>query len=173
MSRARENADGGVKAGTLAFFGASTAPTGWIKANGAAVSRTSYANLFAAIGTTFGSGDGSTTFNVPDMRGEFPRGLDDGRGVDSGRGIGTAQSAAFESHSHTNQTTTHTGGGDLGPYPFAMNSGYPNNGIGTMSHVISVNEGQRKIPYGQFNINNTGGSETRPRNLAFLACIKF
>ena len=57
---------------------------GWLKANGAAVSRTAYGDLFAKIGTVFGSRDGSTTFNLPDLRGEFIRGWDNGRGVDSG-----------------------------------------------------------------------------------------
>jgi microcystin-dependent protein len=77
--------------GQVAYFAVSSAPTGWLKANGALVSRTTYATLFAAVGTTFGVGDGSTTFALPDMRGEFPRGWDDGRGVDSGRVFGSAQ----------------------------------------------------------------------------------
>ncbi|MCK9131735.1 phage tail protein [Haemophilus influenzae] len=64
--------------GEVAFFARTTPPSGWLKANGAAVSRTTYAALFAAIGTTFGAGDGSSTFNLPDLRGEFVRGLDDG-----------------------------------------------------------------------------------------------
>ncbi|WP_231679148.1 phage tail protein, partial [Ralstonia pseudosolanacearum] len=53
-----------------------------------------YAALYAEIGTTFGAGDGAATFNLPDLRGEFLRGWDDGRGVDSGRGIGTWQSGS-------------------------------------------------------------------------------
>ena len=65
-----------------------TPPTGWLKCNGAAISRTAYAKLFAAIGTVFGAGDGFTTFNLPDLRGEFVRGWDDGRGVDGGRAFG-------------------------------------------------------------------------------------
>lgn len=81
--------------GMVVYFAGQTAPTGWLKANGAAVSRTLYANLFAAIGTTYGAGDGSTTFNLPDMRGEFIRGWDDGRGVDAGRVLGSAQSDAI------------------------------------------------------------------------------
>ncbi|WP_287956581.1 phage tail protein, partial [Snodgrassella sp.] len=67
-------------AGVIQFFTIDWAPTGWLKANGAAVSRTTYANLFAAIGTKFGAGDGKTTFNLPDLRGEFIRAYDDGRG---------------------------------------------------------------------------------------------
>ena len=84
--------------GEVAFFARSTPPSGWLKANGAAVSRTTYAALFAAIGTTFGAGDGRSTFNLPDLRGEFIRGVDDGRNVDSGRGLGTAQGDAIKTH---------------------------------------------------------------------------
>jgi microcystin-dependent protein len=60
--------------GKLWFTG--TAPSGWLLCNGAAVSRTTYASLFAVIGTTFGTGDDSTTFNVPDFRGRVPAGVD-------------------------------------------------------------------------------------------------
>lgn len=55
--------------GTVAMFAGASAPTNWLLCDGSAVSRTTYANLFAAIGTTFGSGNGTTTFNVPDLRG--------------------------------------------------------------------------------------------------------
>ena len=66
-----------VPSGTVFHFAGQTAPAGWLKANGAAVSRTAYADLFAAIGTTYGAGDGRSTFNLPDLRGEFIRGWDD------------------------------------------------------------------------------------------------
>ncbi len=133
--------------GTVIHVAKSTAPTGYLKANGAAVSRTTYATLFAAINTTFGSGDGSTTFNVPDLRGEFIRGLDDGRGVDTGRGIGTAQADDIKNHTHALPMTTSgvgwvTGSGGL-RYDSALSTG------------------------------STGGTETRPRNVALLACIKY
>ena len=75
-------------AGAYGLFFMATAPSGWLKANGQAVSRTTYATLFAAIGTAYGAGDGSTTFNLPDMRGEFARAWDDSRGVDAGRACG-------------------------------------------------------------------------------------
>ncbi|WP_390895807.1 tail fiber protein [Neisseria elongata] len=71
-------------------FAMQSAPTGWLKADGSAVSRTQYPVLFAAIGTTFGVGDGRTTFNLPDLRGEFVRGWGDSRGVDRGRAFGCA-----------------------------------------------------------------------------------
>ncbi len=77
--------------GIVLPFAGATAPTGWLLCQGQTVSRTTYAALFAAIGTAFGVGDGSTTFGLPDMRGEFPRGLDAGRGVDAGRTLGSAQ----------------------------------------------------------------------------------
>jgi microcystin-dependent protein len=64
---------------------------GYLLCDGTAVSRTRYARLFARIGTTWGSGNGSTTFNLPDMRGAFLRGFDNGRGVDAGRTFGTSQ----------------------------------------------------------------------------------
>lgn len=60
--------------GMVGYFGNTTPPTGWLQCNGAAVSRATYAALFAAIGTVYGSGDGSTTFNLPDARGMFLRG---------------------------------------------------------------------------------------------------
>ena len=81
--------------GEVAFFARQSPPSGWLKANGAAVSRTTYDALFAAIGTIFGAGDGRTTFNLPDLRGEFLRGLDDGRNIDGGRRLGTAQGDAI------------------------------------------------------------------------------
>ena len=79
--------------GSVYTFAGATVPTGWLKCNGALLSRTTYASLFAVIGTTYGAGDGSTTFALPDLRGEFVRGVDDGRGVDAGRTLGSAQAA--------------------------------------------------------------------------------
>lgn len=64
-----------VPVGSITMYGGSTAPTGWLLCNGAAVSRTTYANLFTAIGTTWGVGDNSTTFNLPDMREASPYGV--------------------------------------------------------------------------------------------------
>lgn len=104
--------------GAVVSFARSTAPTGWLKANGAAVSRTTYADLFAAIGTTFGAGDGSTTFNLPDLRGEWIRGWDDARGVDASRAFGSFQDGQVLSHSHTATSSTdahtHTFSGTTG-----------------------------------------------------------
>jgi microcystin-dependent protein len=87
--------------GEVCYFARNTAPSGFLKANGALVSRSTYATLFTAMGTTFGIGDGATTFALPDLRGEFLRGWDDSRGVDTGRTFGTAQTDAMQGHWHT------------------------------------------------------------------------
>lgn len=73
------------------MFAFTAIPSGWLECDGSEVSRTEYAALFAKIGTTNGAGDGSTTFNLPETRGEYVRGFDNGRGVDSGRVLGTWQ----------------------------------------------------------------------------------
>lgn len=71
----------GVPAGSVQAYAGSTAPSGWLACDGSPVSRTTYARLFAAIGTTWGTGDGSTTFNVPDLRGRAPIGAGTGAGL--------------------------------------------------------------------------------------------
>lgn len=92
-------------AGEVSYFARPTAPENYLKANGAAISRSAYPELFAAIGTVFGAGNGSTTFNVPDLRGEFIRCWDDGRGVDVNRNFGSAQAAAVVAHTHLANTS--------------------------------------------------------------------
>lgn len=134
--------------GGVQYFAMNTAPSGWLKANGAAVSRSTYASLFSAIGITFGAGDGSTTFNLPDLRGEFIRGWSDGRSVDSGRTFGSAQGQDLQSHTHTTPATVTINGG---------------GSFGNPAGVCTIESGT----------GATGGAETRPRNIALLACIKY
>ncbi|HCA7333183.1 TPA: tail fiber protein [Klebsiella pneumoniae] len=141
--------------GDIKYTARSTAPSGWLKANGEAVSRTIYAALFEAIGTTFGIGDGSTTFNLPDLRGEFIRGWDDGRGIDSGRGFGSAQPAT-----------------SLSPYVGAV------NGELIVGQADVDGEGPYQNQYLKYALT-TGTTQgvqfytVRPRNIALLACIKY
>ena len=104
-------------AGAVLSFAMNTAPTGWLECDGTAINRTTYATLFAAIGTTFGNGNGSTTFNIPDLRGVFVRGWANGKlnsGTDSiydaGRNFGTEQADAFKAHSHTFKGATGSSG---------------------------------------------------------------
>lgn len=71
--------------GTMQFIATTFAPNGWLLCFGQAISRTTYARLFANIGTAYGVGDGSTTFNLPDLRGRIPVALDNMGGTDAGR----------------------------------------------------------------------------------------
>jgi len=73
------SAPGGSPAGSITMYGGSSAPSGWFLANGSAVSRVTYSSLFAVIGTTYGAGDGSTTFNLPDLKGRVAVGNDAGQ----------------------------------------------------------------------------------------------
>lgn len=144
-----------VPSGAVSAFAMETAPSGWLSADGTAVSRATYANLFSAIGTTYGAGDGTTTFNLPDLRGEFIRGFDDGRGVDSGRTFGSAQADEFKSHNHDMYVDVTTTGDRL-----------------TISDTAGTDEGGLASTRGKAWMLNSGGTETRPRNIAMNYCIK-
>ena len=112
----------GVPSGSLVAYGGTAAPSGWLLCDGSAVSRTTYASLFTAISTTFGVGDGSSTFNIPDLRGRVVAGQDDmggsaasrlttaGSGVDGatvgavgGSQTHTLTTAQLASHAHQEQ----------------------------------------------------------------------
>jgi len=131
----------------IPFFGG-TVHTGFLKANGAAVSRTTYAALFAEIGTTYGAGDGTTTFNLPDSRGEFLRGWDDARGIDAGRALGSWEIDEFKAHNHN----VNWGSYDTAAFGAARGSEALTSSTLTQS---------------------AGGLETRPRNLAVQFLIKY
>lgn len=134
-------------------------PPDAVEANGAAVSRTTYADLFAIYGTKYGPGDGATTFNLPDARGEFLRIWDHGAGRDpdaagrtdrgdgtTGDAVGTKQGHVFAQHSHGVTV------------------------IVTPAYVFFNN------PYTLFGPGGghawEGGNETRPRNINVMLCIK-
>lgn len=164
-SLARQQAPSGL----VAMFARQTAPAGWLKANGAAVSRTTYADLFAVIGTTFGAGDGVSTFNLPDMRGEFARGWDDGRGVDTGREFGSRQNASRV----------------LSNWSFVTGvNGRDSLVRGGLETAAADYDGSQETTYNQTETPYTGattgpaatarttGIRVRPRNVALLACIK-
>ena len=192
-------ADTALFTGAVSYFARATAPTGWLKANGAAISRTAYGALFAAIGTTFGAGDGSTTFNLPDLRGEFLRGVDDARGVDSGRAFGSWQDSDNKSHAHTASTGadahTHTWSGTTssnGAHAHTLNGNLSSTGTGSNSfqgrqaiaytsttstngehtHTISGTTSAASHAHAVY-VDAAGGTEARPRNLALLTCIKY
>jgi len=157
-------------AGAVSFFARNTAPDGWLKANGAAVSRTTYADLFTAIGTAFGAGDGSTTFNLPDLRGEFPRGWDDARGVDSGRAFGSAQLDALQNITGNIRLPHYANGATI---PISTSGAFFRSSVGSAGGV--QNTSVITSSYANFDASRIvrASSETRARNIALLACIKF
>ena len=189
----------------IAFFATSNAPIGWLKCNGNAVSRSSYASLFDKISTTYGSGDGFSTFTLPDLRGEFLRGWDDGRNIDTSRTFASAQAGAMLDHTHTGTTNsgegthTHTisdpghthshnyggtGNNNSLWHPVTAgriataagdNAGSGTGAINGNTTGISINTTSSAHTHTMTtgNPSTGGGTETRPRNIALLACIKY
>ena len=172
-----------VPSGTVHLFATTTAPSGYLECDGSAVSRTTYADLFTVIGTTWGAGNGSSTFNVPDLRGEFVRGWDDGRGVDSGRNFASSQTDQNKQHNHgvtdnghnhsindpghihqIEYSNSHSGDGVIEESGVGLSGTEP-----TLSATtgITINNATTGI-----SINNDGGSEARPRNIAMMYVIK-
>ena len=167
---------GMIPSGAVMYFAGQTAPTGWLKANGAAVSRTAYAALFAAIGTTYGAGDGRSTFNLPDLRGEFMRGWDDGRGIDRGRAFGSAQGDAIRNI--TGEAKFGYDGDTVYDHNAAASTSaiyYPNrkaqDTVNNMSLVSNSANNWRPLVFDASRAVPTA-DENRPRNIALLACIK-
>ena len=161
-------------AGTVIYSARSTAPTGYIKANGAAISRTGNAALFAAIGTQYGVGNGSTTFNVPDLRGEFIRGWSDGGTVDSGRTLGSNQGDTNKLHSHGMSGGSASGTFVTGVSLNKRDNEVPNSPdeVDVLNTNTSLNVSTGSVSYSRPTVNNNGGTESRPRNVSLLACIK-
>jgi len=148
--------------GEIITFAGTTCPTFSLEANGAAISRSTYSSLFSALSTLYGTGDGSTTFNLPDYRGYFLRGWDHAAGNDpnaasrtnagggtTGDNVGTKQADAFEAHTHSldlqNSLTDNIAGGGS------------NDDMWKGESTTAT--------------QSTGGSETRPQNINVLYCI--
>lgn len=165
----------GTPAGTIITFASATAPTGYLKANGALLSRTTYSALFAAIGTTFGIGNGSTTFALPDLRGYFPRGWDDGRGVDNARVFGSAQADAMQVHRHSGNTDGGTAETPDTRYNLKnMTINGITYGTSNQSGGGGYNSTTTSIPLPSTLTGSVStSSETRPKNIALLYCIKY
>lgn len=165
----------GIPAGTVAYHAGTSAPTGWVAANGQSLLRSVYVNLFAAIGTAFGSVDG-THFNVPDLRGEFIRGLDSGRGIDTGRTRGSVQKPTITvidlssdgiKNVHCITTATSSGPGLVAAgLDVVSSSDYSGASIASVGGTAGLGG---PLP-GVENARWTGG--VRPRNVALMAVIK-
>lgn len=165
--------------GSVMAFAGDFAPMGWLTCDGRDVGRSTYPDLFTAIGTIYGEGDSSTTFGLPDLRGEFVRGADIGRGVDYGRLLGTHQ---------LDQMQRITGGTGSDSMLFGNNALGKNTGVGafsldedagTQGRQSSVDTGQsyERLSFDSANspnarVSDTTDGETRPRNLALLYIIK-
>ena len=186
----------GVPSGSVFCMAVATVPSGYLECNGAEISRTTYAALFAVIGTAYGTGNTTTTFNIPDLRGEFIRGLDLGRGVDSGRNIAIVQLSQNKSHNHPASTSISDPGhfhhsfrsGNAGERQYNSNlssTNFPSSGTGAgnkneayniVAQSSSPNVGQTSNVATGVNASTTttndGGSEARPRNLAMMYIIK-
>jgi microcystin-dependent protein len=153
---------GGVPAGAILPFAMNSAPAGWLAADGTAVSRSTYAALFTAIGTTYGVGDGSTTFALPDMRGIFVRGSGEQTisGITYNKTFAAKEGDAFQGHFH--QINASAGDSPTG------NGGIIDGPTGSNSDVFvkgAIADGTNGTP--------RTASETRPANIALLYCIKF
>ncbi len=142
----------GLPAGAVLWFLADEPPAGWLECDGAAVSRSTYTALFTVLGTVFGAGDGETTYALPDLRGEFVRGWDHGRGIDLDRSFGSHQNDLLGNHNHTS---------------FFVSSSAASKTIAT-----GTDRGNHMLTDGNYT-GNTGGFETRPRNVNLLPCIKY
>ena len=148
---------------SIYFYGSATVPSGYLACTGQAVSRTTYAALFTAIGTTFGAGDGSTTFNVPNLQGRIPMGAGQGSGLTDralGVAVGTENhaltTAEMPSHTHglspSNPTHRHLNINSLsgGSGTFHFHTGFNSGGSGT-STALQTNTSQVNL-----TIGNTG-----------------
>ncbi len=164
--------------GMVAHFPTTTAPSGWLRANGASVSRTVYAALFNRIGTLFGS-DSPSTFKLPDLRAEFIRGWDDGRGQDVGRALGSW--AASQNLLHGHDVEIQPGGAHDHEMEFPRDLGQGHTDTERDAFLgDEIEEGTAVIKTSRspdhthgVTVATSGGNESRPRSIALLACIKY
>lgn len=160
-----------IPSGCVMATAATVAPAGWLECDGSVINRGgANANLFAAIGTTYGAGDGVNTFGIPDLRGEFVRGYDHGRGVDVGRAIGSNQTDDNKPHQHF-ITNTDALDGNVGPLP--TNTTYAScngHGGGGASDQYKLAASATASTVGL--TSSSGTTESRPKNVAMMYIIK-
>lgn len=205
---------------SIAPFSTPTPPEGWLECNGQIVNREEYSRLFEKIGITFGAGDSVTTFQLPDLRGQFVRGWDPSGEIDGERELGSLQSDQIQTHRHRDEGHTHVsqphnhsvivsvesasyrlysktidrGNSDSTVDILYYDDGKNNNTDSSVwwipwlwgsktkrllshSHKASTEKVPTTINTANASISApteaTHGSETRPRNIALLYCIKY
>jgi microcystin-dependent protein len=173
--------------GSIIAYTAAAIPSGWLLCNGTAISRAVYASLFKIIGTTFGTGNNTTTFNLPNYQGAFLRGTGT-NGNYSGPAANTSQNHATQTHSHTSTSTVTDPGHNHTQY--SVNDDYNNTGGGypgtTPSFPPYDSAGSKT--WTNINSNSTGitvattvansttsvdANETRPYNFGVYWIIKY
>lgn len=185
----------GFPTASIIAYGGTTAPTGWLLCDGSAVSRTTYSALFAVIAETAGQGDNSTTFNVPDLRGRFLRGMDAAVGRDpdaagrtamatggnTGDNLFSIQAAAYLSHTHDGLEHTHKMFVDTSTAVDALATtnyasyAYTNGAVVTDYIIRAQNVVQPTLGVTTSSLsatNASGGNETRPLNVNVNYIIK-
>jgi len=165
-------------------------PDKFLECDGSELSREIYWELFSIIGTTFGEGDGNLTFNIPDFRGEFIRGWDNGAGIDpdagsrtainngnSGDNIGSIQDFMMQKHKHIDSGHTHL------YYRYAALDGSGTNPLRDLSviwyNTNGVSTSTNSASFGDPSNSGTGAgtpkhsNEIRPKNISARFCVKF
>jgi microcystin-dependent protein len=161
-----------VPSGSIVAFGGSSAPSGWLLCNGEAVSRTTYANLFAAIGTTYGDGDGSTTFNLPNAQGVFLRGAGSQAvgGITYSSTLGASENDQLQGHEHVEGMNNASG-------TPGMTVSVSSRTLGNVVSWGSTTTAQRTGTVGPVSDGTNGtpriGTETRPVNISVNYIIKY
>ena len=172
----------GVPVGTILAHAANTPPSGFLECNGSNISRSTYATLFSTISTTFGVGDGSSTFALPDLRGQFIRGWANTGSTDASRVFGSTQTDQNKNHTHTTDSTSLTGGIRKISEGFLVGGSATGVFTKTSDGNNSVTGSSSTSPVGGVDFDGThthtisssgGGTEARPTNLALMYIIKF
>jgi microcystin-dependent protein len=170
-----------IPTGAVLPFAANSVPAGWLAANGAELLKTTYATLFAAIGITYGQtngagGAGTTHFRAPDLRGYFVRGSGTNSDLTASGTFGAKQVGSFQSHTHT--ATASSAGAHTHTHTDNYKLGNSNQQTGSGSWTGSnsdrtLNTSSAGAHTHTVTVTATGGTETRPDNIAMLYCIKF
>lgn len=170
----------GIPTGSIFTFAANIAPTGFLALDGSLISRTTYADLWTYAQSSgnvaandaawtlgeFSPGDGSTTFRIPDPRGQFIRDWDNGAGIDPTRAIGSTQADAIKSHNLTVTDPGHSHG--ITGYQTLVEQGSLTANAQAITPItINTDSAATGI-----SVAYTGAAETRPTNIAWLMCIK-